>query len=482
MEINLIKKDDLNAVIKIKVEKEDYDEKVTGVLKDYRKKARMPGFRPGNVPMGLVKKLYGKSVMADEINKIISEKLTNYISDEDIKMLGEPMPSLEEKSDIDFENNEEFEFNFDIGLSPEFSLDFQQLSDIPYYNITIENKLVDKVVDNYKKQMGNHIDADVSEKEDIVKCHLAQIDDEGNIVEGGIKKDDASISVNFIKDPEIQDNFIGLGEGSIIDFDLKKALPSDTEISSLLDISKDNVESLDPNFRCEVTKISRFKEADVDQNLFDKIYGEGVVQNEEEFRSRIGDELKKSFAKDSDQKYLSDIKKRLLENADFDIPEKFLKRWLRSKNTKDKEISEEALEKEFPDFIKSLRWSLIKNKIIKDFNLSLEEDEIKNMARQVIAMQMRNYGMTPEMIAEGDLDGYAKEFLSKQENRNLIEEQLYDIRITTLLQNEVVPEKKEITTDEFNELTQKEKESTSQTEEINKEKEEEETEQSDKTS
>ncbi len=439
--------DELNATLKIKLEKADYEEKVNKVLKDYRKKAQIDGFRPGNVPMGLVKKMYGKTVLAEEINKIISESITKHIFDEKLNILGEPLPSLKEQAPIDWDNQNEFEFAFDIALSPEFELNLTKRDKVTYYDIDVAEDLIDKTIDSHTKFFGTSEKVDVVEDNEMLKGDMVQLDKDGKIFEGGISKEDVFLSLQIMKDEEIKKTFVGANVSQILSFNIKKAYPNATEISAMLDIPKEEAEKLDADFQFTIKEITKFTGAEVNQELFDKVYGEGNVKSIEEFRAKIREEIKKDFNEQSNYKLLIDVKDKLVNKTKLVLPDEFLKRWLLLSN---KELTQELLEKDYSNFQKDLQWQLIKDKIIKGHEIKVSEEEILEESKKITLQQFRQYGM--RNMPEEQLETYAKHFLEKPEDKRKVADSKLESKIAEFVKETIKVENKEVTFDEFNKL------------------------------
>ncbi|MCX6261405.1 MAG: trigger factor family protein, partial [Bacteroidia bacterium] len=283
--------DDLIAVLKIQVEKADYDGNVEKVLRDYRKKANIKGFRPGMVPIGLIKKMYGKAVQIDEINKVVTENIQKYLTDEKIEILGDPLPKIDDNEKIDFDTQESFTFSFDLGLAPSFETKLSKKNKVTYYEIAADDKMKNDYLDNYTRRYGKFEKADISEEKDILKGKIEALDEKGNPLLEGILADDTTLSIEVIKDKKVKKQFIGRAEKDSIDFDLRKAFPNDNEIAGLLKKQKEEVGKVEGDFRFTINEISRFRPAEINQELFDRIYGENIIHSEEEFRNRINEEI-----------------------------------------------------------------------------------------------------------------------------------------------------------------------------------------------
>ena len=450
------KDNNLNAVLKLKVEKQDYEERVEKSLQDYRKKVSLNGFRKGRVPLGLVKKMYGRSILVDEVNKLISEKISEYIKQEDLNILGEPLPSEDQQEKLDFDNQEEFEFAFDIALSPD--IDMEQLASVtvPYYNITVDEQLIEDTIEEHKKKTGDHIAVEETEEKDIVKGELVELDNEGNIKEDGIKKEDALISVELIKDDAIKNKFIGSHNEDVIQFNLKTALPNDTEVSSLLNMNKEDIENLTSDFQLTISEIKRFQKGEVNQHLFDTIYGEGQINSEEEYRERIKNDLKENFEKESDFKFVTDVRETLLKDLDFELPEDFLKRYFVEKEEK---LTSDNIDSEFENMRESLKWEIISGKITKEFNITVSEEEVKEQAKKVLMSQVQQYGLGMDSLPEDFFDNYANDILQKKEERERIESSKKEEKIGIALKDKVQLDTKDISYEEFKNMMQSQEES-----------------------
>ncbi len=439
--------DDLNAILKIEITKPDYEDKVENVLKDYRKKATIKGFRPGMVPIGLVKKMYGRAVQIDEINKIVTENIQKYIADEKIEILGDPLPKTDEQEKIDFDTQEDFTFSFDLGLAPVMELKLSKKNKVNQYIIVIDEKMKNDYLDNYKRRFGELRKADLTEEKDVIKGKIEAIDNNGNVLPDGPAVEDTSLGIDIIKDKKIKKQFIGKGLNDSIDFDLRKAYPNDTEIAGILHKKKEEIADLDMNFRFTVNEISRFHPAEIGKELFDKIYGEGVVNSEEEFMKKIVDEIEINLKRESDFKLMTDIKTLALEKSDIQLPEEFLKRWLLKVNDK---TTEEQVEKEFDNFRKDLKWQLIRNKVAHDNEMKISEEELLKEAENITRYQFQQYGL---FYATGDqITNYAKETLKREDDAKRIADKILEEKVILIVKELVKLEDKSVTIEEFNNL------------------------------
>jgi trigger factor len=439
--------DDLNAVLKIQVEKTDYDGNVEKVLRDYRKKANIKGFRPGMVPIGLIKKMYGKAVQIDEINKVVTENIQKYLTDEKIEILGDPLPKIDDNEKIDFDTQESFTFSFDLGLAPSFETKLSKKNKVTYYEIAADDKMKNDYLDNYTRRYGKFEKADISEEKDILKGKIEALDEKGNPLPEGILADDTTLSIEVIKDKKIKKQFIGRAEKDSIDFDLRKAFPNDNEIAGLLKKQKEEVGKVEGDFRFTINEISRFRPAEINQELFDRIYGENIIHSEEEFRDRINEEITTNLRNESDYKLSVDLKKLAIEKSEFQLPEAFLKRWLLKVNEK---TTEELVEKEFDTFSRDLKWQLIRNKIARMNELKITEEELQKEAEKITRLQFSQYGLfyaTDEQVAN-----YAKETLKREEDAKRIADKILEEKVNVILKDIVKLENKTVSIEEFNKL------------------------------
>ena len=439
--------DDLNAVLKIQVEKVDYEGNVEKVLRDYRKKANIKGFRPGMVPIGLIKKMYGKAVQIDEINKVVTENIQKFLTDEKIEILGDPLPRSDNNDKIDFETQESFTFSFDLGLAPAFETKLSKKNKVVYYEIAADDKMKNDYLDNYTRRYGKFEKADISEEKDILKGKIEALDEKGNPIPDGIIADDTTLSIEIVKDKKIKKQFIGKAEMDSIDFDLRKAFPNDNEIASLLKKQKEEVVKVDGDFRFTINEISRFRKAEINQELFDRIYGEDIIHSEEEFSNRIYEEIMANLRNESDYKLSVDLKKLAIEKSEFQLPEAFLKRWLLKVNEK---TTEELVDKEFDTFSRDLKWQLIRNKIARMNEVKITEEELRIEAEKITRYQFSQYGLfyaTDEQVAN-----YAKETLKREEDAKRIADKILEEKVNGILKDMVRLEPRTVTIEEFNKL------------------------------
>ena len=439
--------DQNNAIITLSVASEDYAEKVEKSLRDYRKKANMPGFRPGNVPIGLIKKMYGKAVKAEEINNIVSENLVKYIEDNDLQILGQPLPSEDEQPEFDFDTQDAFDFHFDVGFAPEFDVVLDGKDKVPYYEIAVSEEMIDNQVKSYTSRFGKYEQVDVVEEKDMVKGELAELEN-GEVKEGGITVSEAVLTPAYMKDEEQKNLFVGKGKGDKVVFNPKKAFENETEISSLLKLKKEDVKDLDADFQIDITGITRYQEGDVNQELFDKVYGEGVVSSVEEFRTKVAENIKESLVADSEYKFNLDARDAFVNKyKDLTFPEKFLKRWLLVNNN---EMTPEKVEEDYPKMIEDLIWHLTKDKIAKANEIKVELPDVEEYAKKVAKAQFAQYGMVG--LGDDILDNYVKDMMKKEETvRNFIDRAAEE-KVLAVIRDKVKLSKKEVSIEDFNKM------------------------------
>lgn len=439
--------DQNNVVISISIAKEDYAEKVEKALRDYRKKANMPGFRPGMVPLGLIKKMYGKAVKAEEINNVVSEKLVNYIEENDLPILGQPLPSETEQPEYDFDTQEEFDFHFDIGLAPAFEVELNGKDKVNYYEIAVSDEMIDNQVKSYTSRYGKYEQVDTVEEKDMVKGLVVELEN-GVEKEGGIRAEDAVLTPAYMKDEEQKALFVGKSKGDKVVFNPMKAYENETEISSLLKIKKEEVDGLTSDFQIEISGITRYIDGEVNQELFDKVFGEGVVNSVEDFRVKITESIKDSLKADSEYKFNIDARQMFVDKyKGLEFPEAFLKRWLLSNN---EEMTAEKVEEDYPKMIEDLVWHLTKDKIAKANEIKVELPDVEEYAKKVAKAQFAQYGM----VGMGDdiIENYAKDMMKQEETvRNFIDRAAEE-KVLAAVRENVKLNKKEISIEDFNKL------------------------------
>ena len=443
--------DKVNGLMTITIEQADYQESVNKKLKDYRKKAQVPGFRPGMVPMSLIKKQYGTAVKVDEVNRLLGEKIYEYIRTNKIQMLGEPMPNEEKQQPQDLQGDGPFVFVFDIAVAPEFTAELSDKDKIDYYDIDVDDKAIDDQVQMFQSQMGQFEEVQEWSGNDTLKGDLRQLDAEGNTLEGGIEVEDGVIMPSYVKGEDEKKKFDGAKPGDIIIINPKKAYPdNDAEVAALLKMKKEEVADLDSDFSFQIKTISHFQPHAVDQELFDRVFGEGTVNSEAEFRQKIADSLKPQLMGGSDMKFLQDVRAYLYKKVgELTFPEALLKRIMLN-NNKDK--GEDFVEKNFSGSIDELKWHLIKEQLVVANNIKIEDDDLKQVARGDIRRQFAQYGMND--LPDDMVDNYAEKQLKKKENVEEYVDRAINVKLIQTLKQVVTLNKKKISLPDFNKMMQ----------------------------
>jgi trigger factor len=451
MQISRTNTDELNAVVKLTIEKSDYEATVNETLKDYRKKANMPGFRKGMVPAGLIKKMYGKAVLAEEINKMLSNELNRYLNEEKLQILGEPLPNETEQKPIDFNKDENFEFVFDLGLSPVIDIDFKKLGKLPYYEIVIDEAMITNQVEAFQNRFGSYVDATDAEEKDNLVGSLKQLDEKGNLLEGGITVEEAQVSIQMVKDKKVRAALLGKKAGDVVKFNPKKGFDSDQYLKQTLKINDEQAAILTGDFELTVAKVNTFVPAELNEEMFQKSLG-GVtdVTTIEQFREKIAEDLKSNLGYSSEYRFLLDTKEAMVNYVGMKLPEEFLKRWLVYSNEK---ITKEQVEEEFPHFVKDLEWTLIKNRLAKDNQIQVGEADVVALAKETALMQFRQYGMFN--VPEEYLDNYAKSILKNEEERHRLIEKKSETMVLDFIKANGELALKPVTQKEFDDLFEK---------------------------
>ncbi len=450
MNIQFEAPDKVNGLMTITLETADYQPEVDKTLKDYRKRANIPGFRPGQAPMGMIKRQFGTSVKVDVVNKMLGEKLYGYVQDNKIQMLGEPLPS-EQQEQLDFEGDKPLVFKFDIAVAPEFKAELTEKDKIDFYNIKVEDKLVDQQVEMYQSRAGQYEKAETfdPEQRDMLKGDLRELDADGNVKEGGIEVSEAMLMPQYMKADDQKKLFDGCKLGDIITWNPRKAYPEgDIELSSLLKIEKDQVGEHTGDFTYQITEISRFVKAPINQTLFDQTFGEGAVKDEKEFRQKIADQISQQFQSDSDYKFLLDVRAYMEKKVGkLEFPEAILKRVMLNKN---QDKGADFVEKNFDASIKELAWHLIKEQLVEAQGIKVDDADLKAVAKEAARVQFAQYGMSN--VPDEYLENYATEMLKKKENIDGIVDRAVDTKLTAALKTVVKLNKKDITMEEFQKL------------------------------
>ena len=450
MNISFENPDKINGVLKITIEKDDYQGEVDKTLKNYRKQANIPGFRQGQAPIGMIKRQFGMQVKMDVINKILGEKLNGYIIDNKIAMLGTPLPN-EAQVEQDLEKDGPFEFIFDIAVAPEINIEINGNDEIDHYSIEVDDKLVDQQVDMFRSRAGHYdkVEEYDAAQNDMLKGDLRELDADGNAKEDGIVVEQAVLMPEYIKVEDQKSLFDGAKLGSVITFNPKKAYPeSNAEIKSLLKISDEQAEGLTSDFTFLVTEISRFVKAEVNQELFDQVFGEGNVNDEADFRQKVAESIKTQFSNDEEFKFMLDIRKYAEDKVgEVAFPDELLKRVMKS-NNQDKD--DKFIEDNYAASIKALKWSLIKNELMEANEVKVEKEDVVNVVKDIARMQFAQYGMSN--VPEEYLDNYVDKIMKEEKNLESYIERASDIKLAAALKKVVKLNEKTVSLDEFKKI------------------------------
>ena len=448
MNITFENPEKVSGLMTITVEEADYQNDVKKQLNEYRKKANIPGFRPGQAPIGLIKRQIGAQVKVDAINRLVGEKLYEYVKENKINMLGEPMPHLGEEP-VDLDQPAPYTLKFDIAVAPEIDITLSKRNKIAYYNIKVDDKMIDQQIDAYASRGGSYEKVDSYEDNDMLKGDLRELNEDGTTKEGGIEVSEAVLLPSYIKVDEQKALFQGCKVGDIITFNPKKAYPeSPIEISSLLKIQKEEVENVNADFSYQITEISRYKKHDVNQELFDQVFGKDAVKDEKEFRSKIVDQLKEQLDANAEYRFLADVRAYVEKKlGKVQYADEIMKRIMLA-NNKDKD--QKYVDDNYEQSIKELTWHLAKNKLLEQTGVKIEDADVKEVAKEMTKMQFAQYGMNN--IPDEYLEQYAEEMLKKPEQVDQFINQAADRKLMKALKDVVALDEKEISFEDFSKL------------------------------
>lgn len=433
--------DNLNAEITISVTPNDYESRVNEGIKKVQRQANMPGFRPGKVPTGLIKKQYGTQILVDEINKMLNDAIYKYIEENKIEILGNPMPK--DQTSVDFTNQKDFEFVYQLGLAPDFKVDLDNKNTFTYKTVKVDDELVDKYVTDVRRNYGKPANPEVAGEKDIIFVDINELDGDGAIKPGGIFKS-TSVSYERVNNEKAKAKLLGLKKDDKVVININDLYETPVDKSVSLGIAKELAETISSDLQLTVKNISRLDPAEVNQELFDKVYGEGKISSEEEFRNKIREELGLMFNADSEKFLRTEVEKKLVDKINLQLPDAFLKRWLAVAN--EKPITEEELENEYPNYAKAMQWKLIENKIIKDNEIKVDVNEVKDEAKAFIKSEYARYG---QVASEEDLEKISTDLLSKEKEAQKIFENLYSKKVLDLIKEKSTLQKTEVSYDEF---------------------------------
>lgn len=446
MEITKQNIDELHAVLKVSLAKEDYHPQFETSLKNYAKKVNMKGFRPGHAPVSMVKKMYGKSLLADEINRILNDALYHYISENKLDILGNPMPKQEDES-IDWDNPGVMNFSYELGLAPIFSIDFSKIS-FPFYKVQVNDELITKQIDDLTRRYGKLVSAEVSEKSDMLMGTFEELSDDKNVKEGGIKHENSTIAIEHLHDDQLKQKLSGLKVGESVEIDPRKVSHSSADMAAMLGVEKEQIDSVGRNFKFTVTEIKRIEPAVLDQDFFNKIFGEGNVNSPEEMKDKIGTDLAGMFNNDSNSIFDRDVVEHLISSIEMQLPDQFIKRWIVASN--EKPVTPEQVENDYPSYSRGLKWQLIENKIIKDNDIKVDQAEVLEFTKSYLAGQYMRYGIPtppPEEITQS-----AMRILGNKEESKRIYQDLYGRKVMNVIKAAIKLDEKEVSLDEFKKI------------------------------
>lgn len=437
MEIIKNQIDDLNLELTLSIKKEDYSEKKKKRISEYRRKAEIKGFRKGMVPVSLVEKMYGPSALVDSVNDVISEALNNYIKDNSLRIVGEPLPA-EDQPQTDWVDGNDFTFKFDVATTPELSFELSASDEIPYYNINVTEAAKKEMKANLLKQYGSLEDGDAAAEDDFIIVDLEQ---------GETRIEGAYVSIRNVDEAQ-RPSFIGLKAGDVIDVDVNKAFTNETDRASLLKVKKEELAALEPVWKMTVKNVKTFKAAEVSQETFDKIFGEGKVNSEEEFDAKIAERLVAEYAQESEFRFSKDARDYLMKKADIALPEKFLKRWIFVAN--EGKFTMEDIDKEFDAFLEDFRWQMIKGYLAQKYEVKVEQEDLLSSAKSFAAYQFAMYGMSN--VPEEQLEAFAKNILSQEKEGRRVYEQVEEQKVLNAVRAQVTLKNKKISVEKFREL------------------------------
>ncbi len=438
----------LSGVLKIQINENDYSEKVNNAMRDLQKKAQMPGFRTGKVPMGIIKKLHGKDVLIEQVNKLTGEAVYEYIKEKELNILGNPLPVQDQNKSVDWENQKEFEFHFSIGFAPGIELTLSDKIKVEYYKIKIGNKLVNEQINNLQHQQGKIINPEKSgDDKDSLFGEFVQMDSEEKVAEEPLIKK-SKINIEDIKDKKIRNDFLSRKVGDQIVFDINKAFESKDKISKVLDVDEEKLPEKAALFRFTVETISRIEPAELNDEFFKKVSPGKTIADEDELKKLVSEEISKRYQDEVDRYFRNEVIETLLEMADIQLPEEFIKQWLIETNKE--ELTKEKVEAEFDQYADSLRWQLLESKITEDHNIKVTDNEVKDHLREYVKAQLSQYGQNnpeKEMV-----ENFVNNIMEKEEEVKKVREKLFDDKLIKLFKNTLKLKEKEVTFDEFSNL------------------------------
>lgn len=450
--MNIVREDvdALNAKLKVVVAPADYQEKVKAVLTKYSKTAKIPGFRNGKIPMGMIKKQYGKGVLSEELNKIVNESLQKFITENKIDILGNPLPSANEEFKGDFDNPGEFEFTYELGLAPEFKVGLTAKNKFDYFKVKIDKKLIDKQIEDLRRRYGKLVSANEVGEKDMVLAQFVELNDDKSIKESGVLHS-STISMEFVEDKKTAKSLTGKKVGDKVVVDPAKVSKGGKDTAAMLGVKEEELEGLSNQFQMTITEIKQMEMAELNAELYDKLFGEGTVKDEKELKAKVSSDLEGMFSNDSDKLLTRSVYENLIEKTKVELPDAFMKRWIKASN--EKEITDEQIEAEYDGYAKGLKWQLIQGKLFKDNDIKMEQEEVIDFTKGLLVSNYAQYGMpAPD---DKELSASAMQVLQNREEANRIYEMLGEQKMTKLFKDTVKLNEKEISYDAFVEMASK---------------------------
>lgn len=447
MNITQEKINDLNAVVKIKISPEDYTEKVDKSIKEQAKKSNLPGFRKGMVPAAHIKKMFGRNILVEEINTLLSETLSKHLADNKVEVLGQPLPVMDDTKEYRWDGTDEFEFDYEIGLAPAVDVKITAKDKFTQYIVKADEETLASRIKNIRRSYGKMTNPEVSAEDDVLYADLAQLSADGSVFEGGITST-GSIRLDQVTDKKILKTLIGLKKDDVVELDVQKAFDNnEVIIAKLLNIPEEEAKEAKSKFQVTVKNVNRLEEADLNQEFFDKLFGEGVVTDEAGFTAKITEEIEGMFKQDADRKLQNDIYTKLTETVKMELPDEFLRKWLKATNEK---LTDAELAEGYDDFAKNLKWTLIENKLIKDNSIEIKYEDVFQTAKQRLDAQFRMYSPSP--MPEDQLAQYTATFLKEKDNANRIFDEVKAIKVFEYIKSVATIEDKEIAYNKFIEM------------------------------
>lgn len=439
--------DSLNAVLRVQLKPEDYKPKVDEAIRKYKKKVNMPGFRPGHVPESLVRKMYGKSVLADELNRLVADSVDRFIQENNLKVLGNPLPKPENDFEPDWEKPSDFEFAFDMALAPPVELSLPPVHSFTDYQISVDDAAVNTEVDKLSRRFGNYTSPETTDAECSVYGTIEELNADGQPKEGGLKNQ-AFMLLSKITNPQAHARFVGISNGAQVIFNPVSDIASDEEVRYLIGLREGDLSTHSGDFRFSLERINKVQPAALEQALFDQVYGEGTVSDESGFRQKISDEIAQGYKYESENALRHEMEDVLLAAADLKLPDEFLKRWLKHSNEK---ITDEQLAREYHQYARDLKWRLIENKVYADQNMEIQQDEVERYARNMIIDQYLRYGQA-HMLSDDKLQELVKRYLSNAESVQRVIENLSGRKVFEYLSGIVNKQVRQVTHEEFTDI------------------------------